>query len=104
MLLSAYGRFFFCWDLRIGVRVRLWEVSVYWRLSIQSFLKEMAGTSDRCPFMGGVRLREVSAYGRCPLVGVRLYTEISDLATNADQRRGRQIRISAVSFARDYEL
>ena len=52
MRLSAYGRFFFCWDLRIGVRVRLWEVSVYRRLSIQS---EMAGTSDRCPLTGGVR-------------------------------------------------
>ena len=61
--LSAYGRFFFCWDLRIGFRVRLWEVSVYRRLSIQNFLKEMAGTSGWCP------LTEVSAYGRCPQVG-----------------------------------
>ena len=57
------GVSFFCWDLRIDVRVCLWEVSVYRRLSIQSFLKEMVGTSDRCPLTGGVRLQEVSASG-----------------------------------------
>ena len=33
----------------------------------------MAGTSDRCPLTRGVCLREVSTYGRCPLVGVRLW-------------------------------
>ena len=38
-------------------------------LSIQSFLKEMAGTSDWFPLTGGVRLQEVSAYRRCPLTG-----------------------------------
>ena len=37
-----------------GRSVRLWEVSVYRRFSIQSF-QEMAGTSDRCPLTGGVR-------------------------------------------------
>ena len=62
------GVSFFCWDLRIGVRVCLWEVSVYRRLFIQSFLKEMAGTSDWCPLTGGVRLREVSASGSSTVV------------------------------------
>ena len=62
------GVSFFCWDLRIGVRVCLWEVSVYSRLLIQSFLKEIAGTSDWCPLTGGVRLREVSASGGSTVV------------------------------------
>ena len=57
------GVFRCSWDLGIGVRVRLWKVSVYGRLPIRSFLKEMAGTSDWCPLTGGVRLREVSASG-----------------------------------------
>ena len=65
------GGFFFCWDLRIGVHVRLWEVSVYRRLSIQSFVKEMAGTSDRCPLTGGARLREVSASGGSTVFGLK---------------------------------
>ena len=66
--LSAYGSFFFsCWDFRIGVRVCLWEVSVYGRFSMQSFLKKWPGPQI------GVHLWEVSSYGKCPLVGVWLY-------------------------------
>ena len=57
------GPFDCYWDLSIGVCTCLWEVSIYGRLSIQSFLKEVAGTSDWCPLTGGVRLQEVSASG-----------------------------------------
>ena len=39
------------------------SASAYGRLSIQSFLKEMAGTLDRCPLTRVVCLREVSTSG-----------------------------------------
>ena len=74
---SAYGTFFFCWDLRIGVRVCLWEVSVY-RLPIQSFLKQWPGPQT------GVRLREVSTSGGstvCTLTNLVSTSLVKSLAT-----------------------
>ena len=65
------GVFFFCWDLRIGVRVRFWEVSVYGGCRYRVFLKKWPGS------LTGVHLREVSAYRRCSLVGVRLYFKLT---------------------------
>ena len=35
-------------------------------------LREVS-TYGRCPLKGGVRLREMSVYGRCPLTGGDLY-------------------------------
>ena len=68
-----------------------------WRLKIPaSFkkiflgdpLKEMAGTSDWCP------LTEVSAYGRCPLVGVWLYSVVLAYCT----KRRRTLTIGTICW------
>ena len=56
------GGFFFCWDLKIVVHICLWEMSIYGRCLFMGGC-QMAGTSDRCPLRGGVRLRKVSASG-----------------------------------------
>ena len=47
----------FCWDLRIGVHVRFWEVSVYGSCRYRVFLKKCPGPQT------GVNLQEVSASG-----------------------------------------
>ena len=60
---------FFCWDLRIGVRVRLEGVRL-WEVVETEFSKGMAGTSDWCPLTGSARLREVSTSGGSTVVSL----------------------------------
>ena len=59
LLLSVFSSV----DLEVGVRVCLREVSAYGRLEMSSFSREIAGKTIWCPFMGGVRSREVSVSG-----------------------------------------
>ena len=76
LLLSVFSSV----DLEVGVRVCLREVSAYGRLEMSSFSREIAGKAIWCPFMGGVRSREVSVSGGSTVfssVEFSIYTESS---------------------------